>query len=225
MDRVKGLVVGVLALLGSACRPEDTPPIATEILRSDVDMAMTQMATYVTRDGIRRARVEADTAEFISENEIHMRPVRLVFYDEQGRETTVIRADFGVLYELTEDMRAEGNVVAQDGERGQRLETERLRYVNLDDRLYGDTTFTLFRDLGPTVIEGSGFESDVRMDSLTVLDSFGETDRSLLQGPSSAPVTREDSLMDASISNTLCCNETLVSLDVRVIVEEAIKGE
>ena len=154
-----------------------------------------------------------------------MRPVRLVFYDEQGRETTVIRADFGVLYELTEDMRAEGNVVAQDGERGQRLETERLRYVNLDNRLYGDTTFTLFRDLGPTVIEGSGFESDVRMDSLTVLDSSGETDRSLLQGPSSAPVTREDSLMDASISNTLCCNETLASLDVRVIVEEAIKGK
>ena len=84
MDRVKGLVFGVFILLGSACRPEDEPPIATKILRSDVDMAMTQKATYVTRDGISRERVEADTAEFISENEIHMLQVRLVFYDEQA---------------------------------------------------------------------------------------------------------------------------------------------
>jgi len=97
------------------------------------------------------------------------------------------------------------------------LETERLRYINLDDRLYGDTTFTLFRDLGSTVIEGSGFESDVRMDSLTVLDSFGQTDRSFFQDSDSVPVTGADLLMGVSISKTVCCNEALAFLDMLVM--------
>ncbi|MCG8468096.1 MAG: LPS export ABC transporter periplasmic protein LptC [Gemmatimonadetes bacterium] len=170
---IAGLVLGV----GTACRPEDGPPVASEILREGVDMAMVNMRTFITREGIRRARVEADTAEFIGESEIHLRPATLTFYAEDGTESTHITADYGIYYELTEDMTAEGSVVAIDRVDDQRLETERLRYVSVEDRLYGDTTFTMRSDGGRTEMRGSSFQSDPGLDSVTVMTPAGQTEQ------------------------------------------------
>ena len=174
-----------LAVLVGACAAEEAPPTAGDVLPDGVDYAFTRMRTFMTREGIRRARIEADTAEFVGENEVHMRPVKLIFFDQDGRESTELTADYGVYYELTEDMDAEGSVVVLDRADGQRLETERITYVNDEDRLYGDTAFRLYRDDGLTVIDGSAFESDPAMDSVIVLTPSGQTDRVLT--PPSAP--------------------------------------
>ncbi len=183
-----GLVLVSLGVLVVGCEPEESPPILGEVLPEGVDYAFTQMRTFMTREGIRRARLEADTAEFVGETEVHMRPVTLIFFDQDGRESTVITADYGVYYELTEDMDAEGSVVVLDRADGQRLETERMKYVNAEDRLYGDTAFTFYRDDGRTIIEGSAFESDPGMDSLVAFTPSGQTARPVVRAPASAPV-------------------------------------
>ncbi|MDX1578995.1 MAG: hypothetical protein R3266_10935, partial [Gemmatimonadota bacterium] len=92
--------IGLVAALLAGCGDEGEPPTAGEVLREGVEMVLIDMRTFVSRVGVRRARLEADTAEFMGESEIHLRPVSLTFFDELGRESSVITADFGIFYEL-----------------------------------------------------------------------------------------------------------------------------
>ncbi len=178
------LAAGV-ALAG--CAPEDEPPLAGEVLRPDVDMMITGMKTALTRSGIRRAYLEADTAEFVGEGEIRMRPVKLTFYDDRGAEISFLVADHGVLFEATDDMEANGNIVVLDRREDRRLETQRLRYSSAEDRLRGDVPFTMTRDAGRTVIRGNGFESDPGLDSLQIVQPAGRSERPGAARPDSPP--------------------------------------
>ncbi len=178
-------------------------------------MVMYQMRTFVTREGIRRARIEADTAEFVGETEIHLRPVTMTFFDGDGRETTRVTANFGIYYELTEDMDAQGAVVALDRVDDQRLETERLRYVSAEDRLYSETAFTMYSDGGATVMRGASFESDPGLDSVRVMSPSGQTAQPLgAQAPSRPPAAAPDSpssLPDSSTGAAEPADSTAIS--------------
>lgn len=183
----RGAGVCLLLTMGATltgCRPEDVPPVASEVLREGVDLAIEDMRTFVTREGLRRALVEADTAEFVGETEVHMRPLRITFFDTDGSELSVITANSGIYYELTEDMNAEGSIIVLDRQDDQRLETERLRYSNAEDRLYGDVPFTLWSDGDRTMIQGSSFESDPGLDSVTVISPSGRAEQRIRQAPS-----------------------------------------
>lgn len=175
----------ILALvpLCVACERDDTPPTAGQLLPEGVEMAQTAMRTTVTREGVRRAFVEGDTAEWRGEHEVHLRPMRIFFYDANGTPSSEVTSDFGIYNELTGDLDAEGGVVAQDYVDGQRLETEHMRYVNADGRLYGPVAFSLSRAVGTMVIEGTSFESDPALDSVIVLNPEGETRPRLITVP------------------------------------------
>ncbi len=160
--------------LFAACGSDDAPPTASEPLPEGVDTAVRGMRTFVTRDGIRRAVVEADTAEWREENEIHLRRMTLTFFDPNGLESTEVTAEFGIFHQLTGDLEAERRVVVEDRVDDQRLETERLRYRNVDGRLLGDTAFQLLRGVEGLTLEGTGFESDPALDSVVVLNQAGE---------------------------------------------------
>lgn len=198
-------VLPLLPLL-SACGSDDTPPTAGEPLPDGVDTAVRGMRTFVTRNGIRRAVVEADTAEWHEENEIHLRPMKLTFFDPQGLESTEVTSEFGIFHQLTGDLEAERNVVVEDRRDDQRLETERLRYQNLDGRLYGDTAFILIRGLEGLTLEGTGFESDPTLDAVLMLNPEGETRPRVAYSAAASPL--EDSIGTAgdtagSVSDSL----------------------
>ncbi len=165
--------VSLLPLV-AACGADDAPPTASEPLPEGVDTAVRGMRTFVTRDGIRRAVVDANTAEWHAENEIHLREMTLTFFDPRGMESTEVTAEFGIFHQLTGDLEAEGQVVVEDRLDDQRLETERLRYQNLDGRLYGDTAFRLLRGVEGLTLDGTAFESDPSLDSVVVLNQAGE---------------------------------------------------
>ena len=160
--------------LFAACGSDDAPPTASEPLPEGVDTAVRGMRTFVTRDGVRRAVVDANTAEWHAENEIHLREMTLTFFDPRGVESTEVTAEFGIFHQLTGDLEAEGRVVVEDRLDDQRLETERLRYQNLDGRLYGDTAFRLLRGVEGLTLDGTAFESDPSLDSVVVLNQAGE---------------------------------------------------
>ena len=167
----------LVALVGlsAACAPDDLPPTAGQLLPEGVDMVQQEMRTVVTREGIRRAVVEGETAEWHGENEVHLSPMNILFYDVNGVPSTEVVSDFGIYDELTGDLEAQGNVVAEDHVDGQRLETERMRYANAEGRLYGPVEFRLSRAVGTMLVEGTSFESDPGLDSVIVLNPEGET--------------------------------------------------
>ncbi|MCZ0934524.1 MAG: hypothetical protein OXJ54_05010 [Gemmatimonadetes bacterium] len=158
----------------AACGSDDGPPTAGEPLPQGVDTAVRGMRTFVTRDGIRRALVEADTAEWRVGSQIHLRRMTLTFFDPSGLETTEVTALGGIFFQLTGDLEAEEQVVVEDRLDDQRLETERLVYRHVEGRLYGDTAFRLLHDTEGLTLQGTGFESDPALDSVIVLNQEGE---------------------------------------------------
>ena len=174
-DGALGLFAWVSVLpFFAACGSGDGPPTASEPLPQGVDTAVRGMRTFITREGIRRALVEADTAEWRVGNQIHLRRMTLTFFDPSGLETTEVTALGGIFFQLTGDLEAEERVVVEDRLDDQRLETERLEYRHLDGRLYGDTAFRLLHDTEGLTLQGTGFESDPALDSVIVLNQEGE---------------------------------------------------
>ncbi len=207
------LLVFVLLAAVSACAPEEEPPTAgPEVLRDGVDMVIIGMEHYLTRLGVRRAHLLADTAEYVNENEIHLRPVRLIFFDDQGGEISVLTADYGIFFEVAEDMEATGNVVVLDRRDDRRLETERIRYTKMDDKLHGDTNFVIESDGGRTINRGEGFESDPGLDEVYIIGPEGSSAPrldTLAAAPDSLGAEGQPSLPEAEAAGEVLPDSTL----------------
>ncbi len=183
----------LLALVGTmtsvGCADDGRPPTTSVVFREGVENVLHDMRTYITYAGVRRARVEADTAELLTVNEIRLRPLKLVFFDGLGQPSVEVTADSGIYYELAGEVAATGSVVAIDSVQGQRLETEFMRYASSQGRIYGPSPFQLFRDGAELILRGDAFESDVNMDSVTIMNPSGEGRPSTLRSTPVGPVT------------------------------------
>jgi LPS export ABC transporter protein LptC len=162
-----------LALCPLACGEGGEPPlVAEEILQlnPDANMVMFGLESHVTAGGIRRALVEADTAFFLEGRPIvELRGVRVTFYNENGEEASVLTSREGTYDRDNGDMTAKDDVVVANRSEGRRLETSVLYYLRPEDRIWSDKhTKMIYAD--GTVVEGTAFESDSRIEQVN-LDS------------------------------------------------------
>jgi LPS export ABC transporter protein LptC len=169
----RGLAALCLAFCPLACGERGEPPlVAEEILQlnPDANQVVFGLEHYVTADGIRRALVEADTAFFIEGRPVvELRVVRVTFYNEDGEETSVLTSQEGTYDWDNGDMTARTDVVVVNRAEGRRLETSVLYYLRPEDRIWSDEHTTMIEADG-TIIEGTAFESDSRMEQIN-LDS------------------------------------------------------
>ena len=113
---------------------------------------------YVTKDGIRRSRVEADTAFFYENTQVtQLKKIRVVFFDVQGEESSTLTAKRGTYRWQDGSMEANGNVVVVSPD-GRRLATESLKYDNAANQISTNVHFTF--DRGTEHLEGNSFRSD-----------------------------------------------------------------
>jgi LPS export ABC transporter protein LptC len=154
-----------------ACRDSGEPPLVDQEvlqLNPNANQVVFGLEHYVAADGIRRALVEADTAFFLEGRPvIELRGLRVTFYNEAGGETSVLTSREGTYDWENGDMTAETDVVVVNRAEGRRLETSVLYYLRPEDRLWSDEYTTLFENDG-TVIEGTSFESDSRMEQINL---------------------------------------------------------
>ncbi|MGD2152554.1 MAG: LPS export ABC transporter periplasmic protein LptC, partial [Gemmatimonadales bacterium] len=87
-----------------------------------------------------------------------------------GEETSVLNSAEGTYDRDNGDMTAEGEVVVVNRAEGWRLETSMLYYLPPEDRVWTDKHTTMIKADG-TIIEGAAFESDSRMEQIS-LDSL-----------------------------------------------------
>ena len=118
------MVIGLLVIV--ACRPDETEEVAgDELLGMDADQVMIGMDHYVTRDGLLRARLLADTAfTFEDAAEIRLRGVDVKFFDETGAEISALSGRRGIYHTGSRDMEMMENIVVLDRRESRRLETE-----------------------------------------------------------------------------------------------------
>ncbi|HEU5304472.1 MAG TPA: LPS export ABC transporter periplasmic protein LptC [Gemmatimonadales bacterium] len=141
-----------------SCEEAGVRPTSTVQAPDSADQVLEGFSHFVTNDGIRRSRVEADTAFFYEPTQITvLHRIKVVFFDLKGEEGSTLTAERGTYRWQDGSMEAEGNVVviAPDG---RRLRTETLRYESATNTIMTDKPFTF--DRGTEHLEGNSFRSD-----------------------------------------------------------------
>lgn len=162
-----GLAILGTAIMGiGACR-DGARPTQTIAMADTADQVLFGMSYYVTVEGVRRARVEADTAYFYTPTQsAELRVVKVTFFDSDGAESSTLTCREGTYRWRSGDMEGRGDVLVI-GTDGKRLETPVLRYYQNRDEVESDTTFTYFKPPAERM-EGAGFVSDPSFRSVRV---------------------------------------------------------
>lgn len=148
----------VLTALTASCEDSGVRPTTTVQATDSADQVLEGFSHYVTNEGVRRSRVEADTAFYYEPTQItELHKVKVVFFDVKGAEGSTLTAKRGTYRWQDGSMEATGNVVVVSPD-GRRLETESLRYDNATNQIMTDKQFTF--DKGEEHLEGNSFRSD-----------------------------------------------------------------
>ena len=179
----------VLLLLAVGCGQENTTPVASpELLETGADQVFMNLSTYVTVDGIREGRVEADTAYLYQDSSLYVfHNMSLVLYRaETGTERARVIAERGRMKIESQELVARENVVLtirSESEPGgevttRRVETAELHYDPNGDRIWSDTTTVMYEE--GTVTRGQSFESDLEFRRAEVINgSIIHTEREI----------------------------------------------
>jgi LPS export ABC transporter protein LptC len=100
-----------------------------------------------------------DAATYSSRGLVVAHAVRVDFFDEQGKRSSVLTAREGDLNERTHNMTARGNVVLETTE-GTRLSSEELRFLNREQKIQVPVEQLVRVERAGDVLTGYGFESD-----------------------------------------------------------------
>ena len=159
MRRVRWIAGPVIAWAAlSGCEESGAKPTTTLQATDSADQVLEGFSHYVTSEGVRRSRVEADTAYFYENTQItDLRRIKVVFYDLKGVEGSTLTALRGTYHWQDGSMEADHHVVVVTPD-GRRLQTERLRYDNAANTISTDQHFAF--DRGTEHLEGNSFKSD-----------------------------------------------------------------
>lgn len=165
------LLAGV-SLLGG-CQDELQGPVASQdLVEIEADYVVHDMEQYITTDGVREAKVLADTAlVYKDSSKVHLRVVHLTVFDERGREIAVVTSRSGVLDTETQHMVARGGAVLTVHEGNRVVESEELQYDPRRERIWSDSA-SVYRE-GDTVLRGTAFESDLQFTNVRVENARG----------------------------------------------------
>lgn len=141
-----------------ACEETGARPTTTLQAPDSADQVLEGFSHYVTNQGVRRSRVEADTAFFYESSQItELKNIRVTFYDLKGEESSTLTARRGTYRWQDGSMEANDNVLVVSPD-GRRLTTETLRYDNESNTISTDKRFSF--DRGTEHLEGNSFRSD-----------------------------------------------------------------
>lgn len=180
--KVRGWTLGallVLSVCGSACKGEVERNLASErLLGLEADQVMVGVEMNLTRNGLRRGLLKADTAfSYQDEGRLHLRNLEITFFDEAGGQQGILEGSEGRYWFESGDVDVRGDVEVVESVGAKRLVTERLRYDAEADSLYGDTAFVLYRP--GLEMRGDSFVSDSELENVQSLNPriFSDADR------------------------------------------------
>lgn len=158
----------------SGCERQLNTPVANEDLQSmEADFVAYGMTMYVTANGVREGRVEADTAYIFEESSsADLHQMTIVFYDEIGNANATVTGVEGEWNRETDRMVARGDVVLIIHSDSTRIESQELHYDPQLDRIWSDSATTRVLADG-TVTSGTAFESDMSFENIRIANMRG----------------------------------------------------
>jgi LPS export ABC transporter protein LptC len=146
-------------LLIFACGKEESK--APAISGNVPDQVIENSTITFSEEGIRSAVIWAKYVEVYEKLDLKKaKQVRVDFYDKDGKHTSVLVADSGMIQERKRKFEALGNVVVTTDE-GIKLQTETLRWDPEKAKIVTDDFVTITKD--QNVITGYGLETDQQL--------------------------------------------------------------
>lgn len=148
------------ALAAAACLNAADDTAGTEFEEASADDVMYVVSHNMSKDGIREARLEADSMLMWNDS-THSWVMRMTLrvYDERGGQRATITADRGRFDMATNELMAVGNAVLSIPGQDREIRTEVLNVSQDSDRVWSDVTVVM-REAG-CEIEGDRLESDI----------------------------------------------------------------
>ena len=161
--------------VAAACSEELNPPVADETLHSmESDYVAFGMGSFITANGVREGRVEADTAYVFEDTGLaNLHQMEIVFYEEEtGREQATVTGVAGEWNRETNRMVARGDVVLFLYADSSTIESQEIFYDPGLGRVWSDSaTVRTMKD--GTVTSGSAFESDMSFENIRIANARG----------------------------------------------------
>jgi LPS export ABC transporter protein LptC len=173
--RVRTAMLAALATAtAGACSTEIQTPVATGDLQAmEADYVAYGMVSFVTANGVREGRIEADTAYVYEEStSAILKTMHLVFYDELGNERATVTGTDGDWNMETNRMVARGDVVLLVHADSSTIESQEIYYDPGLERIWSDSTTVRTMKDG-SVTSGTAFESDMSFENLTIANMRG----------------------------------------------------
>jgi LPS export ABC transporter protein LptC len=120
----------------------------------------------ISEDGILKAIVYSDHIEVLSEEKSKLLDgVKILFFDDEGKQTSSLTSKKGRVDDITQDMYAIDSVVAVS-DSGVTLYTDELIWKNKTNKIVSDKFVKIVSD--EEQIEGYGFESNQNLNPYTI---------------------------------------------------------
>ena len=120
--------------IAAACSEDLNTPVADETLQSmESDYVAFGMVSFITANGVREGRVEADTAYVFEDTGLaNLHQMEIVFYEEEtGREQATVTGIAGEWNRETNRMVARGDVVLFLQADSSTIESQEIFYLSL----------------------------------------------------------------------------------------------
>lgn len=169
--------VALAALALGACREEQTTVVANEFAQNADGPVLFGMVSYISANGVREGKVEADTAfTYADSTKVDLRVMTVTFYDEEGRERATVRGRTGEWNQETDRMVARGDVELFVYSDSSTLRSSEIHYDPEIDRIWSDSA-TVRTMRNGSVARGSAFESDIEFTNVRILNVRGDAGR------------------------------------------------
>jgi LPS export ABC transporter protein LptC len=146
----------VISLLISACGKEE--PKAPAFSLDVPDQIMENSTITFTEEGVKSVVIQSEYVAVYEKQDLKKaKGVRVDFYDGEGKHTSVLVADSGLIQEKRQNLEALGNVVVTTGE-GIKLETASLRWDPQKRKIVTDDFVKITKKTD--VVTGYGLEAD-----------------------------------------------------------------
>jgi len=164
------LIIFLSIVLIVVCSEEKLKPKIDSSINSEElpDQESKNAKITFTEEGKIKAILYADNIKVSAErNEKLLENLKIDFFDEEEKRSSVLTSLFGKIDDATQDMYAIDSVVAVS-DSGITLMTDELIWKNSNKKIVTDKFVRIISD--DEIIEGYGFESDQDLKNYTIFD-------------------------------------------------------
>lgn len=168
-----------MAAIATACAETGIRPGTLLTAADTADQTLITIRHYITRDGIQKSLVEADTAYYYEASQtFELRAVSVTFFSADGTPTSTLTSHEGTYQTMTGAMEGRGKVVVRSADSTRTLRTEKLNYDPGINEISSDLFYTY--DQGGNHLEGDGFTSDPNFQRMRTANARGRSDEGII---------------------------------------------